>query len=116
MLRGVLWKYNFLGKKRNDRISEVCKSLLYNSYYFFEGEKVLITQSCPILCDSMYCSPSGPSVHGILQARILEWIVILFSRGLPDPGIKPRSPTLQADSLPSEPSRLLRKKRKVCEG
>ena len=43
------------------------------------------------------------SVCGILQARILEWVAIPFSRGFPDPGIKPRSPSLQADSLPSEP-------------
>jgi len=39
----------------------------------------------------------------ILQARILEWVAILFSRDLPNPGIEPRSPTLQADSLLSEP-------------
>ena len=39
----------------------------------------------------------------ILQARILEWVAISYSRGLPDPGIKPRSPTFQVDSLPSEP-------------
>ena len=43
------------------------------------------------------------SVHGILQARILEWVAISFSRDLPDPGIEPWSPALQADSLPSEP-------------
>ena len=43
------------------------------------------------------------SVHGILQARILEWVAIPFSRDPPDPGIEPRSPTLQADSLSSEP-------------
>ena len=49
-----------------------------------------------------YSPPS--SVHGILQARILEWVGILFSGDLPDPGFEPRSPTLQADSLPSEPS------------
>ena len=42
-------------------------------------------------------------VHGILQARILEWVAIPFSRHLPDPGIKPGSPALQTDSLPSEP-------------
>ena len=44
----------------------------------------------------------GFSVHGILQARILEWIVIPFSRGssLLDPGIEPGSPELQADSVP----------------
>ena len=51
----------------------------------------------------MDCSPPN-SVHGILEARILEWVAILFSGGLPDPGVEPRSPTLQADSLPSEPS------------
>ena len=34
--------------------------------------KVLVTQSCPTLCDPMYCSPPGSSVHGILQARILK--------------------------------------------
>ena len=50
----------------------------------------------------MNCSPPGSSVHGILQARILEWVVIPFSRGLPYPGIKLGSPALQADSLPSE--------------
>ena len=42
------------------------------------------------------------SVHGILQARILEWIAIPFSGDLPDPGMEPRSPALQADSLPFE--------------
>ena len=50
------------------------------------------------------CSPPGSSVHGILQARILEWVAIPFSRVyLPDPGIEPRSLALRADSLPSEP-------------
>ena len=39
----------------------------------------------------------------ILQARILEWVAISFSRDLPNPGIEPRSPTLQADALTSEP-------------
>ena len=57
-------------------------------------------QSCPILCHPMDCSPLDSSVHGILQARILEWVGILFSRDLPDSGSKPRSPALQADSLP----------------
>ena len=41
--------------------------------------KVLVTQSCLTLCDPMDCSPPGYSVHGILQARILECIVIPFS-------------------------------------
>ena len=48
-------------------------------------------------------SPPGSSVHGILQARILEWAPFPFSKDLPDPGIEPGSPALQADSLLSEP-------------
>ena len=42
---------------------------------------MLVTQSCPTLCNSMDCSPPGSSVHGIFQARILEWVAIYFSRG-----------------------------------
>ena len=40
---------------------------------------------------------------GFFQAKILEWAAISFSRDLPDPGMEPWSPTLQADSLLSEP-------------
>ena len=47
--------------------------------------------------------PGGSSVHGIFQARVLEWVAFLSPEDLPDPGTEPRSPTLQADSLPSEP-------------
>ena len=65
--------------------------------------KVKAAQSCLTLCDHMDCSPPGSSVHGILQARILACIAIPFPRDLPDSEIKPRSPALQADSLPSEP-------------
>ena len=43
--------------------------------------KMFITQSCPTLCNPIVYSPPGSSVHGILQARILEWIAIPFSRG-----------------------------------
>ena len=64
---------------------------------------VLIAQLCLTLCNPMDCSLPGFSVHGILQARILEWVVILFSRGCSNPGIRPRSPAWQADSLLSEP-------------
>ena len=44
-----------------------------------ERVKVLVAQSCPTLCDPVDCSPSDSSVHGILQARILEWVAIPFS-------------------------------------
>ena len=59
--------------------------------------KVQVTQSCLTLCD-----PMAYIVPGILQARILEWVAFPFSGHLRNPGIKPRSPALQADSLPAE--------------
>ena len=62
-----------------------------------------VAQSCLTLWDPMGCRPPGSSVHGIFQARLLEWFAMSFSRGSPDPGIEPGSPTLQADSVPSEP-------------
>ena len=43
--------------------------------------KVLVAQSCPTLCNPMDCSPLCSSVHGILQARLLEWVAIPCSRG-----------------------------------
>ena len=43
---------------------------------------VLATKSYRILCHPMDCSPPGSSVHGILQARIVEWVVTPFSRGI----------------------------------
>ena len=46
---------------------------------------VLFTQLCLTLCDPMNCSPPGSSVHGIFQARILEWVAIPFSRGFSQP-------------------------------
>ena len=66
--------------------------------------KVKVAQCCPTLCDPMDRSLPGSSAHEILQARILEWIAIPFLGDLPNPGIEPRSPALQADSLPSEPA------------
>ena len=47
--------------------------------------KVVVAQLCPTLCDLMDCSPPGSSVHGILQARILEWVAFPFSRGCSQP-------------------------------
>ena len=64
---------------------------------------MLAAQLCLTLCDPMDCSLPGFSVHGISQARTLEWGAISFSRDLPDAEIKPEPPTLQEDSLPSEP-------------
>ena len=63
----------------------------------------LAAQSRLTLCDPMDCSPPDSSVHGILQAEYWSGFPWPPPGALPNPGIKPRSPTLQADSLPSEP-------------
>ena len=59
--------------------------------------EVKVTQSCPSLCN-----PVDYTVHGILLVRILDWVGFPSPRELPNPGVEPRSPALQADSLPSE--------------
>ena len=66
--------------------------LFKNNFISLVSVKVKLAQSCLTLADPVYYT-----VHGILQARILEWIAFPFSRGSCDPGIEPRSPTLQAD-------------------
>ena len=67
------------------------------------GPWVPVAQSCPTLCNPLDCSPPGSSVHGILQARILEQVAIPFSRALSGPGTESNPGLLHADSLPPEP-------------
>ena len=55
----------------------------------YDVMKVKVTQSCPTLCN-----PRDYTVHGLLQARILEWVAFPFSGDLPNPGIEPRSPRI----------------------
>ena len=65
---------------------------------------VLVTQSCPMLCDPMDCSLPGSSVLGILQARTREWVpIFLLQRTFPTQGLNLGLLHLQADSLLSEP-------------
>ena len=71
----------------------------------------LVAQFCPTLWDPMDCNPPGSSLHGILQARILEWQARIPGKStplpspaeLPDPGIESESLAGQVDSLTSEP-------------
>ena len=58
--------------------------------------EVKVAQLCPTLCD-----PMDYTVHGILQTRKLEWVAFLLW-DLPNPGIEPKSPALQAESLPAD--------------
>ena len=57
----------------------------YTQHYIMQSYRsrvcvCLVSQQCPTLCDLMDCSPTGSSVHGILQARILLWVVIFYCR------------------------------------
>ena len=73
-------------------------------YQLSESERE-VAQLCPTLCDPTDCSPPGSSVRGILQARILEWVAISFSRGSSQAREQTQVPALQADALRSEPPR-----------
>ena len=80
-----------------------CCRINADNVYLTTNESLLVWseekwKSCPTLCN-----PMDHAVHGILQARILEWVAFSSPGDLPNPGIKPRSPTLQIDSLPAEP-------------
>ena len=87
------------GKKSWRSVSQQCDSSLSTP-----SLSQCVAQSCASLGDPMDSSLPGSCVHGILQARILEWVAIPFSRRPSNPGIMPWSPALQADSLLSEPA------------
>ena len=77
--------------------------------------KVKVAQSYPTFCDPVDCIPPGSSVHGILQARILEWVAMPSPGHLPNPRIEPRSLALQEESLLSEPPGKRREMKKTVK-
>ena len=62
-----------------------------------------VAKSCLTVCDPMNCSLPGFSVHGVFRAKCWSGLPFPFPRDLPDPGIKPKSPVWQVDSLPLTP-------------
>ena len=64
---------------------------------------VLVTQSCPTLCDPMDTSCQAPLFMGFFRQKYWSGLPFPSPEDLPDSGIEPRSPALQADSLPTEP-------------
>ena len=98
--RGAHLHHNLAGKGYEDTEPWLLSpSLVSTSAYSYKTNElvvyvcayVLFTQSCPVLCDLMDYSPTGSAVHGILQARILEWVDISSPGDLLDPGIEPAS-------------------------
>ena len=69
-------------------------------FILFHWSRLLLFSRVWLFCDPMDCRPPGSSVHGISQARILEWVAISFSRGSSGPGIGLVSPALAGRSLP----------------
>ena len=80
----------------------ICKNIrkiMFRQFHSLFKVRIIIAPVMS-LCDPRDCSLPGSSVHGIPQAGILEWVAMPSSRETSDPGIKPMSPALQADSLP----------------
>ena len=69
-----------------------------------KGLKVLVTQSCPTLCNPLDCTHQAPLSMGFSRQQYWSRLPFSSARDLPNPGIEPRSPALLADSLPSEPT------------
>ena len=82
-------RHLILGGKVMTNLDSMLKSrditLPTKAYIVKSESESEVTQSCLTLCDPMDCSPPGSSVHGIFQARGLEWIAISFSRGSSQP-------------------------------
>ena len=74
-------KYNYVKFKNKIKLKKIKIKVQQSPCY------VLVAWSCPTLCGSMDCSPPSSLVHGILQARILEWIPIPLCRRSPQPRI-----------------------------
>ena len=97
--------FHFCVLPRSEIIWQLC-SLLYFFLLVWYSQESEVAQLCPGLCNPMDCSLPGSPVHGILQARILEWVAVSFSRGSPQfRGWTWVSPALQVNALPSEPPR-----------
>ena len=82
----AVWRYLYPGLwvKTFSKLLGNCSNVFVSLVCFYgSGHRVivLVAKSRPTLCDPMDCNPPGPSVHGILQARILEWVAVSFSRG-----------------------------------
>ena len=92
-------KLQFMGSRSRTQLS----NLPFTFHFHALEKESKVAQSCPTLCDPMDCSLSGSSIHGIFQARVLEWIAISFSRGSSQPRNRTRVSRIVADALLSEP-------------
>ena len=95
------WKRSvFIPIPKKDNVNVQTTAQLHLFYMLASESEV--AQLCQTLCDTVDCSPPGSSIHGILQTRVLGCHFFLQGN-LPDPGMEPWYPALQADALTSEP-------------
>ena len=98
------WRPNWLKTSGNENAAVTLKLVFINvRTLLLQGLRHLsccsVAKSCLTLCDPLDCSPPGSSVHGISQARTLEWVAISFSRG----SSQPRCPALAGGFFTSDP-------------
>ena len=100
----TLWKFRTYLLRRSDSFYFCCEPLDHQ-VRSLESEKVkaLVAQVCLTLCDPMDCRLTGSFSMGFSRQEYWSGLPFPSPGDLPDPGIKPVSPALQADSLPSEP-------------
>ena len=110
-----------LGTLEGERGSGTRKGRKLERVYYISGYhsgkakvKVLVNQLCPTLCDPKDYSPPGPSVHGIFQAKILEWAVIPFSRESPQLRDGTQVSHIVGRFFTTEPSRKLPRRTRIC--
>ena len=87
-----IWTWSYMHLSIVNGSPKALKPLL-RVYEWYACVSAQSLQSYPTLRDPMDCSPLGSSVHGIIQARILEWVVISYFRGSSRPGIRVRDQT-----------------------
>ena len=112
---GLMMTFTGYGYSQGQMKHCICLSLTIVGWFFpwhfsvwypyvqWLWSEVKVAQSCSIPCDAMDCSLPGSTVHGIFQARILEWVAIPFSGGSSHPKDGNWLSHIQADSLPSQP-------------
>ena len=97
ILEWIAYPFPSRSSQPRNRTRVSCNAGGFFINWSFREAQVKVAQSCLTLCN-----PIDYTSYGILQAKWLKWVQFPFG-DLPNPGIEPRSPTLQADSLPAEP-------------
>ena len=95
----LIWKGSDAGKEGRQEEKGTTEDEMIGWHHWLNGHESEVAQSCPTVSDPMDCSPPGSSIHGIFQARVLEWGAIAFSKWWPDKAKWPSKITTQNTEL-----------------